>query len=250
MVLGSSPGLRLPPPHLTGSSVAPRSPCLTCATVPIHLRMSAPTATPAPLLAGVSEDQLAALLSTLARSQAESNRILIQSLLAPAPNGDGMTSPTPSSAALGSPFCSAASARSGSFAKCTARFDGSASDPDVLETFLDAIEVYKECLNINDEHALRGLPILLTGNAAVWWRDVLVNKSRPVEESLAEAVTTKAGAADRVLRLVGCPLPAASRPRAPPASSPSAGGTRRVLRSQHESRRFVARHPAPRSRHE
>ncbi|GBP00961.1 hypothetical protein EVAR_2264_1 [Eumeta japonica] len=34
--------------------------------------MSAPTATPAPLLAGVSEDQLAALLSTLARSQAES----------------------------------------------------------------------------------------------------------------------------------------------------------------------------------
>ncbi|GBP70991.1 Activity-regulated cytoskeleton associated protein 2 [Eumeta japonica] len=134
-----------PPPHLTGSSVAPRSPCLTCAT-------------------------LAALLSTLARSQAESNRILIQSLLAPAPNGDGTTSPTPSSAALGSPFCSAASARSGSFAKCTARFDGSASDPDVLETFLDAIEVYKECLNINDEHALRGLPILLTGNAAVWWR--------------------------------------------------------------------------------
>ncbi|GBP96109.1 hypothetical protein EVAR_30352_1 [Eumeta japonica] len=60
--------------------------------------MSAPTATPAPLLAGVSEDQLAALLSTLARSQAESNRILIQSLLAPAPNGDGTTS-TPSSAA-------------------------------------------------------------------------------------------------------------------------------------------------------
>ncbi|GBP63067.1 Dynein heavy chain 3, axonemal [Eumeta japonica] len=298
--------------------------------------MSAPTATPAPLLAGVSEDQLAALLSTLARSQAESNRILIQSLLAPAPNGDGTTSPTPSSAALGSLFCTAASARSGSFAKCTARFDGSASDPDVLETFLDAIEVYKECLNINDEHALRGLPILLTGNAAVWWRgikstvstwpdavyklrsmygvprpahkifrdifsmeqgsvradifitrvralfaklpyelseitkidivyglldrrirkrvprelihslDVLVNKSRLVEESLAEAVTTKAGAADRV----SAPgrLPGTGRvewpARAATASSPSAGA-RRVLRSQHESRRFVARHPRP-----
>ncbi|GBP69074.1 hypothetical protein EVAR_52008_1 [Eumeta japonica] len=111
MVLGSSPGLRLPPPpHLTGSSVAPRSPCLTCATVPIHLRVCPRLRPPAPLLAGVSEDQLAALLSTLARSQAESNRILIQSLLAPAPNGDGTTSPTPSSAALGSPFCSAASA--------------------------------------------------------------------------------------------------------------------------------------------
>ncbi|GBP00757.1 hypothetical protein EVAR_76980_1 [Eumeta japonica] len=63
--------------------------------------MSAPTATPAPLLAGVSQYQLAALLSTLARSQAEFNRILIQSLFAPAPNGDGTTSPTPSSAASG-----------------------------------------------------------------------------------------------------------------------------------------------------
>ncbi|GBP40877.1 hypothetical protein EVAR_88938_1 [Eumeta japonica] len=52
------------------------------------------------------------------------------------------------------------------FTKYTVHFDGSASDPDVLETFLDAIEVYKKCLNINDEHALRGLPILLTGNAA------------------------------------------------------------------------------------
>ncbi|GBP06438.1 hypothetical protein EVAR_99612_1 [Eumeta japonica] len=51
--------------------------------------------------AGVSEDQLAALLSTLARSQAESIVFFIQSLLAPAPNGDGTTSPTPSSAASG-----------------------------------------------------------------------------------------------------------------------------------------------------
>ncbi|GBP00963.1 hypothetical protein EVAR_2265_1 [Eumeta japonica] len=61
--------------------------------------------------------------------------------------------------------------------------------------------------------------------------DVLVNKSRLVEESLAEAVTTKAGAADRVLRLVGCPVPAASSGRrappqlhrpAPPAARPRA----------------------------
>ncbi|GBP28282.1 Activity-regulated cytoskeleton associated protein 1 [Eumeta japonica] len=201
----------------------------------------------------------------------------------------------------GSPFCSAASARSGSFAKCTASFDGSASDPDVLETFLDAIEVYKECLNINDEHALRGLPILLTGNAAVWFRarryihyassrafaklpyelseitkidivyglfdrrirkrvprelihslDVLVNKSRLVEESLAEAVTTKAGAADRV----SAPgrLPGTGRVEWPARRHSFIAQRRRprgrVLRSQHESRRFVARRPAPRSRHE
>ncbi|GBP80181.1 hypothetical protein EVAR_97375_1 [Eumeta japonica] len=56
--------------------------------------------------------------------------------------------------------------------------------------------------------------------------DVLVNKSRLVEESLAEAVTTKAGAADRVsapgrLPATGCvEWPA----RAATASSPSAGG--------------------------
>ncbi|GBP14670.1 Activity-regulated cytoskeleton associated protein 2 [Eumeta japonica] len=222
MVLGSSPGLRLPPPpHLTGfvgGTTVPVFDLRDGADPSPYVRAYGHTCT---TLAGVSEDQLAALLSTLARSQAESNRILIQSLLAPAPNGDGTTSPTPSSAAW-SPFCSAASARSGSFAKCTARFDGSASDPDVLETFLDAIEVYKECLNINDEHALRGLPILLTGNAA-------------------------AGAADRV----SAPgrLPGTGRvewpARAATASSPSAGGRGRVLRSQHESRRFVARHPAP-----
>ncbi|GBP22628.1 hypothetical protein EVAR_13908_1 [Eumeta japonica] len=56
--------------------------------------------------------------------------------------------------------------------------------------------------------------------------DVLVNKSRLVEESLAEAVTTKAGAADRV----SAPgrLPGTGRvewpARAATASSPSAGG--------------------------
>ncbi|GBP20014.1 Activity-regulated cytoskeleton associated protein 2 [Eumeta japonica] len=132
--------------------------------------MSTPTATPAPLLAGVSEDQLAALLSTLARSQAESIVFLYNHYWHR--RRTAMERPRRPELCLGSPFCSAASARSGSFAKCTARFDGSASDPDVLETFLDAIEVYKECLNINDEHALRGLPILLTGNAAVWWRGI------------------------------------------------------------------------------
>ncbi|GBP78378.1 hypothetical protein EVAR_25714_1 [Eumeta japonica] len=65
MVLGSSPGLRLPPPHLTGSSVAPQSPCRLarrCRSISVYVRAYG---TPAPLLAGVSEDQLAALLSTL-----------------------------------------------------------------------------------------------------------------------------------------------------------------------------------------
>ncbi|GBP03189.1 hypothetical protein EVAR_2632_1 [Eumeta japonica] len=58
------------------------------------------------------EDQLATLLSTLARSQAESSFITIQLLLAQAPNGVGTISPTSSSAAFVSPFCYATPARS------------------------------------------------------------------------------------------------------------------------------------------
>ncbi|GBP87081.1 Activity-regulated cytoskeleton associated protein 2 [Eumeta japonica] len=158
--------------HLTGSSVAPRSPCLTCATVPIHLRVCPrlrphlhhfwleflkiswlPCFRPWP---GHKRSPIVFLYNHYWHRRRTAMERLAD----------------PELCRLGSPFCSAASARSGSFAKCTARFDGSASDPDVLETFLDAIEVYKECLNINDEHALRGLPILLTGNAAVWWRGI------------------------------------------------------------------------------
>ncbi|XP_034840378.1 uncharacterized protein [Maniola hyperantus] len=61
----------------------------------------------------------------------------------------------------------------GTFAKCSARFAGSLPrDPDVLEAFIDAVEVYKDCTNVSDEHALRGLPMLLTGEAAVWWQGV------------------------------------------------------------------------------
>ncbi|GBP78876.1 hypothetical protein EVAR_61525_1 [Eumeta japonica] len=55
--------------------------------------MSAPTATPAPHLAGFLKISWLPCFRPWP-GQAESNRILIQSLLAPAPNGDGTTSPT------------------------------------------------------------------------------------------------------------------------------------------------------------
>lgn len=32
--------------------------------------------------------------------------------------------------------------------------------------------MYRECSGKSDEHALRGLPMLLSGAAAVWWRGV------------------------------------------------------------------------------
>ncbi|XP_060810003.1 uncharacterized protein LOC132904097 [Amyelois transitella] len=58
----------------------------------------------------------------------------------------------------------------GNFAKCTARFDGEKSSN--VESFVDAIEVYKDCVGVSDENALRGLPMLLTGLAATWWQGV------------------------------------------------------------------------------
>ncbi|XP_060810070.1 activity-regulated cytoskeleton associated protein 2-like [Amyelois transitella] len=58
----------------------------------------------------------------------------------------------------------------GNFAECTARFDGEKSSN--VESFVDAIEVYKDCVGVSDENALRGLPMLLTGLAATWWQGV------------------------------------------------------------------------------
>jgi gag-polyprotein putative aspartyl protease len=58
------------------------------------------------------------------------------------------------------------STRAGNFVKCTARFDGNSSD---VDSFLSAIDVFKDCAEVSDENALKGLPMLLTNNAATWW---------------------------------------------------------------------------------
>ncbi|KAL0829648.1 hypothetical protein ABMA28_003154 [Loxostege sticticalis] len=43
---------------------------------------------------------------------------------------------------------------------------------EVLEAFIESVLVYKECAAVSDEHALRGLPMLLTGDPAAWWQGV------------------------------------------------------------------------------
>ncbi|XP_045768702.1 uncharacterized protein LOC123869746 [Maniola jurtina] len=53
-------------------------------------------------------------------------------------------------------------------AKCTARYNGVA---DVL-AFIDSVQIYKECVGVSDDIALRGLPMLLTDFAATWWQGV------------------------------------------------------------------------------
>ncbi|XP_052744379.1 uncharacterized protein LOC112057462 [Bicyclus anynana] len=113
----------------------------------------------------MTEQQLETIMTNIAKSQAETSRLLIENILATQRTGSGTSSPM-----------MAPPAKLGSFAKCTARFDGtimgSADEADVLEAFIDAVETYKECTNVSDDHALKGLPMLLTGNAAVWWRGV------------------------------------------------------------------------------
>lgn len=59
---------------------------------------------------------------------------------------------------------------SGNFSKCASRFNG-VRDSDV-NAFIDAITVYKDCTQITDENALKGLPMLLDGFAATWYQGV------------------------------------------------------------------------------
>lgn len=58
----------------------------------------------------------------------------------------------------------------GSFAKCSSRFNGT-KEHDV-KTFIETIQIFKDCTCISDENALRGLPMLLDGYAATWWQGV------------------------------------------------------------------------------
>lgn len=55
----------------------------------------------------------------------------------------------------------------GSFAKCTARFNGSETSD--VDAFLDNVLTYKDICNVSNENALRGISMLLEGQASTWW---------------------------------------------------------------------------------
>ncbi|XP_071052862.1 uncharacterized protein [Onthophagus taurus] len=105
--------------------------------------------------ATMSTNEFAALLEAVQRSQLEFNRQLLEQFT---PRTVSPAAPSP--------------APSGSFARCSARFDGSNQNNDAVEAFVDAVQIYKECTDVSDDHALRGLPLLLTGEAAIWWQGV------------------------------------------------------------------------------
>ncbi|XP_050559975.1 activity-regulated cytoskeleton associated protein 2-like [Spodoptera frugiperda] len=95
--------------------------------------------------------------------QADTNRCPIETLRSLPIAGASWQSPS-------SPSLNITTSSSWNFAKCTARFTGTSQEPEVLETFIDAVQVYKECADVSDDHALRGLPMLLEGDATVWRR--------------------------------------------------------------------------------
>ncbi|KAJ3640541.1 hypothetical protein Zmor_003834 [Zophobas morio] len=68
--------------------------------------------------------------------------------------------PTPSAGYSGDD----SNATTGNFSECKSRF--SAAKGESVDAFIDAITVYKDCVNISEENA----PMLLDGAAATWWQ--------------------------------------------------------------------------------
>ncbi|CAB3240087.1 unnamed protein product [Arctia plantaginis] len=141
------------------------------------------TETPvAPVL--MSQTQLASLLAAFSSAQAEANQKLVESLL----TSHSGTPPSVNSVATPSSY-------SGNLVKCTSRFDGSSEYPEAVEAFIDAVEMFMNCASVSDEMALRGLPMLLNGQAAVWWRGI------------RHEVTSWSEAVKRLRSMYGIPRP-------------------------------------------
>ncbi|CAH2108921.1 unnamed protein product [Euphydryas editha] len=57
---------------------------------------------------------------------------------------------------------------SSNLSNCTSRFDGKGD----VTAFIDSVQIYKDCVGVTDDIALRGLPMLLVDFAATWWQAV------------------------------------------------------------------------------
>lgn len=56
----------------------------------------------------------------------------------------------------------------GNFSTCQSRFSGRKEES--VEAFINAITTFKDCVNMTDANALKGLPMLLDSTAATWWQ--------------------------------------------------------------------------------
>ncbi|KAJ8943731.1 hypothetical protein NQ314_009661 [Rhamnusium bicolor] len=60
--------------------------------------------------------------------------------------------------------------KDGNFSNCTSRFDNKVNSN--VEPFIDSIVIYKDCVDISEENALKGLPMLLNEPASTWWQGI------------------------------------------------------------------------------
>lgn len=56
-------------------------------------------------------------------------------------------------------------------AACQVRFSGQ-QHQEAVEEFLNAVETFKTLENIDDDEALKGISLLFTGTASIWWQGV------------------------------------------------------------------------------
>ncbi|XP_063367086.1 uncharacterized protein LOC134655542 [Cydia amplana] len=111
----------------------------------------------------MNQEALTTMLTTLQQTQNEFCQQLLREVRSSTPSQADATAAAIAAAAT---FAAA----NGNFAKCTARYSGSKEEH--LESFVDNIESYKSCMHITDENAVRGLSLLLTKDAGVWWQGV------------------------------------------------------------------------------
>ncbi|XP_063537554.1 uncharacterized protein LOC134746912 [Cydia strobilella] len=111
----------------------------------------------------MNQEALTTMLITLQQSQNEFCQQLLREVRSSTPSQADATAAAIAAAAT---FASV----NGNFAQCTARYSGSKEEH--LESFIDNMESYKSCMHITDENAVRGLSLLLTKDAGVWWQGV------------------------------------------------------------------------------
>ncbi|KAG6462580.1 hypothetical protein O3G_MSEX013344 [Manduca sexta] len=109
----------------------------------------------------MSQEALTTLLTTLQQSQAEFCSQILREVRSSTPQ---TTSIDPNSTSCTSTITK------NNFSKCASRFGGSPEES--VDNFIDAIQVYKTCLNICDENALLGMSMLLHSSAGTWWQGV------------------------------------------------------------------------------
>jgi hypothetical protein len=79
------------------------------------------------------------------------------------------------------PSTTPAAVRLENFSKCSSRFAGKPKED--VEAFVNLITVYKECVDISNDNALKGLSMLLDDLVATWFQG-----SKSLHKTWAEAV--------------------------------------------------------------